>query len=153
MNPIPCCVRLLVTLLAVGCCGCRLHTEPERPGGQRAGIVNLAVSLVGVPYDFGGSDIDGFDCSGFVQYVYGCFGLDLPRTASEQRDVGRRISAKKALPGDLVLFKMGGIWHSAIYLGGGRFIHAPSRGSRVRIEELNDFWQGHLKRFTRLIAE
>jgi cell wall-associated NlpC family hydrolase len=126
-------------------CAMRSESEPQQKM-TRWQIVELAKNLVGVPYRFGGIDIDGFDCSGFVFYVYDCFGIKVPRNAREQGRMGGAIKLSNAAPGDILVFKIKGIWHSAIYLGNGRFIHAPNAGGWVRFENLNEYWLSHLNR-------
>jgi cell wall-associated NlpC family hydrolase len=93
-----------------------------------------------VPYRYGGtSPRTGFDCSGFVQYVYGTQGVDLPRTSRQMAGVGIAVepSMRSMAVGDLMLFTQGGrISHVAIYAGNGRFIHSSSSGHGVRYDDL-----------------
>ena len=98
----------------------------------------IALRQVGTPYRFGGASPRGFDCSGLVNYAYAAAGVRLPRTtAGLWRDV-RRVGAARA-PGDLLFFRIDGkLSHVAIYVGGGQFVHAPSTGSRVRVERIDD---------------
>jgi cell wall-associated NlpC family hydrolase len=131
--------------LLLACCACSMRTGPPVPNVQRRQIVGLAASLAGVPYVFGGSDIDGFDCSGLVYYVYDCFGIRLPRSARQQADLPGAVKPKRAAPGDILVFKLKRTWHSAIYLGDGRFVHAPSAAGWVRLETLNDYWLSRLE--------
>jgi cell wall-associated NlpC family hydrolase len=122
---------------------CAMRSEPQQ-NMVRWQIVELAKNLVGIPYRFGGVDIEGFDCSGLVFYVYDCFGIKVPRNAREQGRMTGAIKLKHAVPGDILVFKLKKIWHSAIYLGNGRFIHAPNTGGWVRFENLNEFWLSRL---------
>lgn len=105
-------------------------------------IVQTAMSYVGVPYAYGGTSPSGFDCSGFVRYVYAANGISLPRTADAQYGSGYGVSSGQLQPGDLVFFSTyeDGPSHSGIYLGGGRFISATSsRG--VAIDSLySSYW-------------
>ncbi|MCF4121125.1 NlpC/P60 family protein [Antribacter sp. KLBMP9083] len=97
-------------------------------------VVSIAARYLGVPYLWGGSSPEGFDCSGFTSYVYAQVGIDLPRTSSEQRYAGTVISRSEAQPGDL-------IWspgHIAIYAGDGMQIEAPVPGSTVKYSRI---WQ------------
>jgi cell wall-associated NlpC family hydrolase len=102
-------------------------------------VLSTADRYIGVPYVYGGTSPRGFDCSGFVQYVYGEQGVNLPRTSRQMAGVGMAIEASsRALePGDLMLFAQGGrISHVAIYAGNGRFIHSSSSGHGVRYDDL-----------------
>ena len=102
--------------------------------GLRA--VQIANHLTGVPYRWGGaSPRAGFDCSGLVQYVYGRVGIELPHHAAGQYGHGRRVSRGALRAGDLVFFS--GLGHVGIYAGGGKFIHAPRRGTTVRWSRLS----------------
>lgn len=105
-----------------------------------------AFSLVGTPYRWGGSSPDtGFDCSGLINYVFReTAGLTLPRTTSELSKLPRSAPSNALQPGDLVLFATRGqrVDHAGIYVGDGRFLHAPSSGGRVRIDDLQaSYWQ------------
>jgi cell wall-associated NlpC family hydrolase len=98
-------------------------------------VVDYARKFRGVRYVYGGSSPrTGFDCSGFVRYVYAHFGLSLAHSSYAQFDRGRRVSRASLRPGDLVFFD--GLGHVGIYIGSGHFIHAPHSGTRVRIETL-----------------
>lgn len=101
-------------------------------------LVDHALSLQGVPYRFGGTSRSGFDCSGFTQYVYRSSNTVLPRTASEQFNVGSSVSRGQLQVGDLVFFSTyaQGASHVGIYIGGGRFVHASNSG--VRVTSLSD---------------
>lgn len=94
----------------------------------QTGIVNFAQQFLGVPYVWGGSSPKGFDCSGFVQYVYANQGVHLPRTADIQATAGRPIAKADLQPGDLVFFAGDyvNISHVGIYVGNGRMIHAST---------------------------
>ena len=103
-------------------------------------LVNYAEKYIGTPYVYGGSSPSGFDCSGFVYYVYGHFGLSIPRTADVQAENGTKVSKSAMLPGDVVSFATGsgsGVTHSGIYIGNGQFIHSSSGGGRVMISSLS----------------
>ncbi len=134
---------LLALLAALAVCAVR--TEPPLRAALRRQVVGLALSLAGLPYAYGGGDIDGFDCSGLVHYVYGCFGIRLPRSAREQARLKGAVRLRQAGPGDILAFRLKRSWHTAIYLGDGRFVHAPSSGGWVRLETLNDYWLPRLE--------
>jgi len=110
----------------------------QAPLGQR--VVSFARHLIGVRYLYGGaSPRTGFDCSGFVRYVYGHFGVALAHSSFADLVHGRRVGRWQLKPGDLVFFDGGG--HVGIYVGHGRFIHAPHSGSVVRISTMRG-WYG-----------
>ena len=105
-----------------------------------------AQDMVGKPYRYGGNSPNGFDCSGLVQYSYSRAGLSVPRTTRTQLNAGVAVSRKSLRAGDLVFFDQEGrkFSHVGIYIGDGRFVHAPSSGKRVRINSLNErYWNKH----------
>lgn len=102
-------------------------------------VVKYAKHLLGVPYVYGGSSpASGFDCSGFVRYVYGHFGVRLAHSSFALFGTGSRVGRGGLKPGDLVFFH--GLGHVGIYIGHGRFIHAPHSGTRVRIDSLGGWY-------------
>ena len=110
----------------------------------RSRIINNAKQYIGTMYNYGGKSEAGFDCSGFVQFIYRGIGIMLPRTAAGQFDGGVKIELAKAAPGDLVFFKIDGekITHVGIYVSNSEFIHAPSTGGRVSIENMGkEYWK------------
>ena len=113
-------------------------------------MLGKAMTLLGVPYKRGGSTAEtGFDCSGFVRHIYETsIGRLLPRRAEEQATVTDKIDRSELNPGDLVFFNTmrRTFSHVGIYLGDGKFIHAPSVGKAVRVDDLRTaYWT---KRFT-----
>ena len=90
----------------------------------------------------------GFDCSGFVRYVYAHFGVSLAHSSYAQFGLGRRVGRGSLRPGDLVFFD--GLGHVGIYIGNGRFIHAPHTGTRVRIETLAGWYSSRFDGARRL---
>ena len=105
-------------------------------------IINYSMKFVGVPYLFGGVSPSGFDCSGYVQYVFAQYGISLPRTADIQFTKGQWVSRNKLIPGDLVYFTTyaPGASHVGIYVGDGKFINAQS-SKGVAIATLdNTYW-------------
>jgi hypothetical protein len=116
-------------------------TSTTSASGAARRVVPAAERYIGVPYRYGGSSPEsGFDCSGFVQYVYGQQGVDLPRTSRQMAGVGIPVepSTRYLAVGDLMLFSQGGrISHVAIYAGNGRFIHSSSSGNGVRYDDLD----------------
>jgi len=111
--------------------------------------VDYARQFIGTPYVFGGNDIrNGIDCSAFVRSAYRAAGVDLPRTAYQQSQVGYSVSTQERIPGDLLFFKTSDrapITHVGMYIGDNQFIHSSSSGHGVGISELNDRWRGVLK--------
>jgi cell wall-associated NlpC family hydrolase len=106
-------------------------------------VSSTALSLRGVPYRNGGSDPQGFDCSGFVQYVYNQHGMKIPRDVRQQFGVGEEVDANALEPGDLVFFTTvaPGASHVGIVVGGDQFVHAPSSAGVVRVESLSaQYW-------------
>jgi murein DD-endopeptidase len=139
---------LLVACVAAGCS--TVPRVPDRDNERGAGIALAAAELVGAPYHFGGADVQGFDCSGLVVYVHGRAGLEVPRTAEEQRRAAHPVSLDDALPGDVVFFRtrfhLNGhhVDHVGIYAGKGRFIHAPRSGATVSYASLSEgYYQKH----------
>ena len=123
------------------------HNAPTDPAAANA-VLMRAISLVGTPYRYGGNTPDGgFDCSGLVNYVYrDMLDLRLPRTSRALADYqGPRIAPDRLASGDLVFFGSGGsVTHVGIYVGDGRFVHAPSTGGTVRLDRLDGhYWRDH----------
>ena len=130
---------LALAALALG--GCAGHAQRAGPNVSTGTAISaLAVSLIGSPYQFGGADAAGFDCSGLALYVHERFGLAIPRTAAEQRRAARAVPLDELAPGDLLFFHIHtrGVDHVGIYTGGGRFVHAPRAGGTVAYGELSE---------------
>jgi cell wall-associated NlpC family hydrolase len=117
------------------------------PLGEK--IVKYAKRMIGVPYVYGGSSPHGFDCSGLTSYVYRHFHVAIARTSYGQYGDGRRVLRNRLKPGDLVFFH--GLGHVGIYVGNGRFIHAPHTGTRVRIESLRGWYSGRFDGARRVV--
>lgn len=119
---------------------------------QRA--AEQALRLLHTPYRYGGTHpSSGFDCSGLVQFSYERAGFSVPRTTTEQRRATVPIRLAHLRPGDLIFFDQEGKKnsHVAIYLGQGRFIHAPSSGKRVRTDALaSTYWRRHISEARRI---
>jgi cell wall-associated NlpC family hydrolase len=108
---------------------------------ERASVVRFARRLLGVPYSYGGvSPAGGFDCSGFTRYVFAHFGITLPHYTFGQYDLGRSVRRGALEPGDLVFFD--GLGHVGLYIGRGRFIHAPHSGTRVSVDSISGWYAG-----------
>ena len=110
-----------------------------QPSSRGARVASIATRYLGVPYRWGGSSPStGFDCSGFVMFLYRQVGVSLPHNAAMQYRHGRAVSRRSLRRGDIVFFN--GLGHDGIYLGGGRFIHASSSGDVVKISRLSEGW-------------
>jgi cell wall-associated NlpC family hydrolase len=121
--------------------------EPKAPkaGGLRNLLADFAMTLRDIRYRRGGKEPStGFDCSGFVRYVYKhALGKELPPNSASQYQTGTQIARSEMKTGDLVFFRIKGkrVSHVGIYLGEGRFIHAPSTGKRISVSELSEgYW-------------
>jgi cell wall-associated NlpC family hydrolase len=113
--------------------------NPDLLAARYAHVVPIALQYLGVPYVWGGSSPStGFDCSGFVMYVFAQLGVSLPHHAASQYSYGSYVSREQLEPGDLVFFD--GLGHNGIYIGGGQFVHAPHTGDVVKISSLYDSW-------------
>jgi hypothetical protein len=122
---------------------------PVPPGTEATvngySLSSTALSLRGAPYRNGGADPGGFDCSGFVQYVFERHGVAMPRDVRRQFGVGATIEPDALEPGDLVFFSTvaPGASHVGIAIGGDQFVHAPSSSGVVRVERLSaEYWAG-----------
>lgn len=148
MRALSCSLLLAATVALVGC-STPPTPSPSATGGwptqrsaaptlsdeQAHGIAIHALGLVGTPYRYGGNTPDsGFDCSGLIGYVYkNSAGVAPPRTVAQLAGFGQRVDAGQLRTGDLVVF---GTSHAGIYVGAGRFVHAPSTGGTVRMDSL-----------------
>ena len=146
---------LAITVLALAACGSnppspstvKRQPESERvspdvrttvrttPGQRAAGI---ALDQVGVPYRYGGSTPNGFDCSGLVQYSYNQAGVAVPRTTGQLWSAASPVGRSELRAGDLLFFSIEGkMSHVGMYLGEQRFVHAPQSGRKVSVASLN----------------
>lgn len=129
--------------------------QPADPAKANA-VLMRAISLVGTPYRYGGNTPEGgFDCSGLVNYVFrDMLDLRLPRTSRELAATqGPRIATDRLAAGDLVFFgRDGQVSHVGIYVGEGRFVHAPNSGGTVRLDRLDgSWWRDHYSGARRLL--
>ena len=111
---------------------------PAPAPATHGGVVGIAMQYLGIPYVYGGSSPSGFDCSGFVMYVYAKVGVSLPHNAAAQYAYGTPVDRSQLQPGDLVFFN--GLGHNGIYIGGGSFIHSPHTGDVVKISSLSGWY-------------
>jgi cell wall-associated NlpC family hydrolase len=108
------------------------------PPSKYGGVVGIAMQYLGTPYVYGGASPSGFDCSGFVMYVFAQIGVSLPHNAAAQYGYGMPVSRDQLQPGDLVFFN--GLGHNGIYIGGGQFIHSPHTGDVVKISSISGWY-------------
>lgn len=109
-----------------------LLANPPYPSYDLASVYNVATQYIGTPYVFGGATPAGFDCSGFVMYVFAQFGISMPHSSTGQGAMGTPIAESAAVPGDLVI--MSG--HDGFYAGNGMILHAPYEGASVRVQPI-----------------
>lgn len=161
----PLSIMALSILLASGGCSMApsLQRRPASAEGLRAparlspeqstDITIYALGLVGTPYRYGGNTPDsGFDCSGLIGHVYQTrAGMTSPRTVAKLQAWGQPVAGGNLRSGDLVLFpERDVVTHAGIYVGSGRFVHAPSAGGEVRLDYLNSrYWASRQVAFRR----
>ncbi|MFJ7977713.1 NlpC/P60 family protein [Peribacillus sp. NPDC096379] len=136
--------RVISSLLIIGLLFSWLPTFKAEAATEKD-LISIAKSYLGVPYLTGGSTPSGFDCSGFLIYVFNKLGVSLPRTAAEQATVGKSVDKSSLQPGDLVFFKntvsgKSGITHSGIYVGDNSFISATSSKGIAIVSLNNTYW-------------
>lgn len=135
----------------------RVTVEPRIADESLGGaIADVAMGMVGTRYRYGGADpLEGFDCSGLVYYAYGQAGYRVPRSSQELFRAARKISVGDAYPGDLMFFQdQTKLSHVGIYLGDGRFVHAPASGRNVAVSSLDTpYYQEHLVAVGRLLPQ
>jgi cell wall-associated NlpC family hydrolase len=129
---------------------------PRRSPVSEYDLVGTALTLRGTPYKNGGTDSNGFDCSGFTQYVFAQHGLSLPREVREQFKTGKPVDRKALAAGDLIFFTTTepGASHVGIAVGGDEFVHAPSTSGVVRVERFSSsYWAPRLLGGRRVLPE
>lgn len=146
----------LTTAVLLAACGSapppRRPTLPALSAEQGSDIAIHAMGLVGTPYRWGGNTPEsGFDCSGLIGYVYRQrAGVAPPRTVAQLAGFGQPVDAGDLRTGDLVIFGANPPTHAGIYVGEGRFVHAPSSGGTVRLDRLDSrHWSRQPTRFRR----
>lgn len=130
----------------------------ERYGTAAQDLINQGMEYLGIRYRFGGNSPEtGLDCSGLVQNVFrNALGLNLPRAARDMARVGEKVGVQDLKPGDLVFFNTmrKAFSHVGIYVGDGRFLHAPSSGGEVRIDEMSQsYWAKRFNGARRMVPE
>lgn len=157
-------MRALVAALSLALAGCfqgamqpdappAAVSAGEAPDPVRSQIIFTALQMVGVPYRYGGETPAGFDCSGLVQFAYRSAGVPVPRTSRDQLRASSPVPLAEAAAGDLVFFRSKDYSHVGIYLGEGRFIHAPATGRTVSIGSFNEsYYRRNFVRAGRIAA-
>lgn len=155
-------MKLVLTILVFALAGCASapYRAPAASSGSTRPTAELsdqaathALKMIGKPYRYGGSSPSGFDCSGLVLYSYRQAGLSLPHNTDRQRSVSRPVKVAELRRGDLLFFNQEGkkFGHVAIYVGGGKFVHAPSSGKSVKTDRLDSpYWKKHLSEARRI---
>jgi len=151
---------LAIAILALAGCSSTPQKAPvagsgsTRPTADIAGqAAGYAQTMIGKPYRYGGTSPKGFDCSGLVFYSYKQAGVALPHSTEKQRSAARSIKMAELRRGDLLFFNQEGkkYGHVAIYVGDGKFVHAPSSGKSVRSDRLDSaYWKKHLSEARRI---
>jgi cell wall-associated NlpC family hydrolase len=146
-------IRVCLPLVLLFVAGCASTSTPSGPSSiakasaeKASRAADVAVSMVGKPYRYGGSTPRGFDCSGLVNYSYAQVGIKVSRETRTLRQQASPLRTTALRRGDLVFFDQEGkkYSHVGIYLGDGRFVHAPSSGGKVRTDSLEaEYWSRH----------
>lgn len=115
-------------------------------------VVKTALSQIGRPYKYGGSTPKGFDCSGLVWWSYRQNGINIPRKTLDQVNTGKEIPFRLAREGDILVFKISfSALHTGLYVGNGQFVHSPSSGRKVRLDQIsNKYWSKRLFKVRRI---
>jgi cell wall-associated NlpC family hydrolase len=144
-------VAICLGFLVAGCAS--NPTAPVTDPGSADRAAGSALKMVGKPYRYGGSSPAGFDCSGLIQYSFKQAGVALPRSTDELLRTSQPLRGSHLRRGDLLFFDQEGKKksHVGIYLGDGKFVHAPSSGKTVRTDRLDSpYWRKHLSEARRV---
>lgn len=139
-------IGVVSALTVAGCVSAPPTSSPPAPpaavaphkSGVRSRLVSTALQYLGAPYARGGASPAGFDCSGFVKFVYARAGVALPHGAAQQYRLGSAVSRDELMAGDIVFFDS--LRHSGIYIGDARFVHATKPGDVVTVSRLDEEW-------------
>jgi cell wall-associated NlpC family hydrolase len=142
---------VLIGLAGLALVACASAPVARGDPGDRA--ASQALKMLGKPYRYGGASPSGFDCSGLVQFSFRQAGVVVPRATEEQRRASAPVRVSNLRRGDLLFFDQEGKKnsHVGIYLGDGKFVHAPSSGKQVRSDRLDaPYWKKHLSEARRV---
>lgn len=128
----------IITIALVTGCASAATKATSPPSRAQSRIVATALKYVGAPYARGGTSPSGFDCSGFVMFVYARHGVALPHSAEAQYRLGSAVARDQLQAGDIVFFDRLG--HSGIYIGDARFVHATKPGDVVKVSRIDESW-------------
>ena len=127
----------------------------DKNDSPKSDIVTLAKQHLGIPYRYGGSTPTGFDCSGYMLFIFHQVGKELPRTADQQATVGSQVDTNNLRPGNMVFFattEEPTISHSGLYIGDRMFIHASSTAKKVIISNLDEpYWRNCFREARQII--
>ena len=157
-KPFPPVLLLGVVFLTAACAGlppstASANVAPDVDSVEIASAADHALAMLGAPYRHGGANRAGFDCSGLVYYSFQKIGIALPRDTQSLKKIGLEVDPNKLVKGDLLFFDQEGkkSSHVGIYLGEGRFVHAPSTGGKVRTDDLHlAYWRKHFTEARRI---
>ncbi|GIX21622.1 MAG: hypothetical protein KatS3mg121_0405 [Gammaproteobacteria bacterium] len=141
---LPTVYRSVLTAGVVAAASCAGPPPADADPALRRALVDLALAQRGAPYRYGGRDPRGFDCSGLIWWLHRQLDIEVPRDSLAQYRASRPVPLRDLRPGDLVFFRTDGarVSHVGLYLGDGRFLHAPGRGRTVGIDRLDaDYWR------------
>jgi cell wall-associated NlpC family hydrolase len=131
------------------------ESPPPTKSAPGEEVADLAQQYVGSPYRWGGASPSGFDCTGFVMWVYSQFGVALPHNEAGQLASGASVGIDDLQPGDVLVFAntyRRGLSHTGIYLGDGQFVHAADERHGVMVSSLGGYWAQHLVGAARAIS-
>lgn len=117
--------------------------NPGSASGGAAAAMDFALSQVGLPYIWGGTGPDGYDCSGLMQAAYSAAGVSIGRTTYDQYALPNAVSRDQVQPGDIMFFS--GLGHNGMYIGNGQMVHAPRTGKNLEVVNLADYWDSQFE--------
>ncbi len=144
---------LFIFTLILSSCGAKKTTHTPRKSSKKEKLVRIYSKYKHTPYRYGGTNSNGFDCSGFVQKVYQeAFNIKIPRTTRKQISIGKKVSKKNYQLGDLLFFKPSKkYYHVGIYVGDNSFIHSASSSGVSKTKLNNPYWKKHYLQARRVL--